>query len=82
MVNIQGSIQAENSYSDIRLQNRDYDQADISAETSYNSIHTDKRLNMTVIKEANLQDTAARFGSGSQRIRLKNRHGEIRIELR
>ncbi len=80
--NISGDIDVKNEHNSIRLTNDHYDNTDIAVETAYNSIHADSKIGLIIHKETNTQDGSVINGNGRQKIRLKNRHGEIRIDIR
>jgi hypothetical protein len=79
---IKGDINAETSYEDIQLTNPAYTNADIKASTTYGVIRSDRAISLNVQKENNLQEASLIIGSGDQKIRLKNQHGDIRINLK
>ena len=82
MENIAGNIAADNSYNSIRLTNGNYDNSHITADTTYNQIFADREIGLDIDDDRNAQSASAINGNGSQRISLKNHHGEIRIEIR
>lgn len=77
---ISGDIEVSTSYSPISLTNESYLNADIKANTSYSAIRGDKGINLRVDDDENFQEASVVHGDGSQKIRLKNQHGDIRIE--
>jgi hypothetical protein len=81
MSSIKGNIDVETSFDDIRLSNPDYTESEIKASTSFGSIKADDKINLKIDDKRNLQEASVTNGSGSQKIRLKNQHGDIRIDM-
>jgi len=76
---IKGNISAETSFDSLRLTNSSFENADIKASTTYGTIKCDDEVGLNVRHEDNLEEASTKNGSGSQKIRLINQHGEIRI---
>lgn len=73
-------MEVSTSYSPISLTNDSYLNADIKANTSYSAIRGDNGINLRVDDDENFQEASVVHGDGSQKIRLKNQHGDIKIE--
>ncbi|HHY81110.1 MAG TPA: hypothetical protein GX505_00290 [Clostridiales bacterium] len=78
---IWGDINVETSYNVIHLTNPSFADANIDASTTFGSIKSDDSIGLIVKKESNLEEASTVNGNGNQKIRLKNQHGEIRINM-
>lgn len=81
MSSIKGNIDVETSFDDIRLSNPSYTESEIKVSTSFGSIQANNKINLKIEDKQNLQEASVTNGSGSQKIRLKNQHGDIRIDI-